>query len=103
MNHTAHDVSQHTQIYLYIFGALAVLTVVTVAIGYLSLPIGTAVVVALLIASVKGSLVASVFMHLRSEKKIIYWLLLMTFFFLLALFILIIASIYDFGGTPNVA
>lgn len=102
MHSTAHDVSQHTQIYLYIFGALAVLTVVTVAIGYLSLPIGAAVAVALLIASVKGSLVASVFMHLRSEKKIIFWLLLMTLFFFLALFILIIASIYDFSGTPNV-
>lgn len=102
MDHTAQDVSKHTQIYLYIFGALAVLTVITVTIGYLSLPIGAAVVVALLIAGLKGSLVASVFMHLRSEKKIIYWLLLLTFFLLLALFILIIASIYDFGGTPIV-
>ena len=102
MNSTAQDVSKHTQIYLYIFGALAVLTVITVAIGYLSLPIGAAVVVALLIAGLKGSLVASVFMHLRSEKKMIYWLLLMTFFFLLVLFILIILSIYDFGGTPSV-
>ena len=102
MDSTAHDVSKQTQIYLYIFGALAVLTVVTVAIGYLSLPIGAAVVVALLIAGLKGSLVASVFMHLRSEQKMIHWLLLMTIFFLLALFILIVALIYDFSGTPNV-
>ena len=102
MDSTAQDVSKHTQMYLYIFGALAVLTVITVAVGYLSLPIGAAVVVALLIAGLKGSLVASVFMHLRSEKKMIYWLLLMTAFFLLVLFTLIIALFYDFGGTPNV-
>lgn len=70
-------VKKHVQIYIRVFAALAALTVVTVGVSYLHLPVVWAVVVALIIASIKSSLVAAFFMHLISEKRIIWWLLVL--------------------------
>jgi cytochrome c oxidase subunit 4 len=58
-----------------------VLTVITVAISYLHLSVPIAVAVALFVAIVKGSLVAGYFMHLVSEKKLIYAVLVLTIVF----------------------
>lgn len=76
------------KVYLAVFFALAVLTIVTVAVSYLHLPLGTAVVVALIIASFKASLVALYFMHLKTERYHIYILLGLTFLALVVLFTL---------------
>ncbi len=75
-------VKQHVRVYVMVFVALAVLTVVTVAISYLHLPTVLAITVAMVVASVKAGLVAGYFMHLLSEEKVILWLLLLcaTFF-----------------------
>src|SRR3990167_9107648 len=76
------------KVYLTVFFALAILTVVTVAVSYLHLPVGTAVVVALIIASFKASLVALYFMHLKTERYHIYILLGITLLALVVLFTL---------------
>ncbi len=75
------------KIYIGVFFALMVLTVVTVAASSLQLATAMAITVALIIALVKGSLVASFFMHLVHEKKWIVYSLVLTvaFFFLLIL------------------
>jgi caa(3)-type oxidase subunit IV len=52
-----------------------------VAVSYLNLEKTEAIIVALIIATVKGSLVASYFMHLISEKRMIYMALLLTVVF----------------------
>jgi cytochrome c oxidase subunit 4 len=85
--HASDDVSKHVKTYFMVFGALMVLTVVTVAVSYLHLPVHQAIVVALLIATIKGSMVALFFMHLNHERKLIYWVLMLTvvFFFVLML------------------
>ena len=70
-------VKQHVRVYVMVFAALAVLTVVTVAISYLELSTGYAIGVAMVVATVKASLVALYFMHLISEEKVILWLLLL--------------------------
>ena len=67
--------------YLYVFGALGLLTIITVAISYLHLPTWQAVILALVVATVKGTLVAAFFMHLISERKLIYAVLVLTVFF----------------------
>lgn len=67
--------------YLYVFGALAVLTIITVGVSQLHLPGWQAVALALVIASIKGSLVAAFFMHLISERRLIYGVLVLTVFF----------------------
>ncbi len=81
-------VREHVKVYLMVFAALAVLTVVTVALSYLELPTGTAITLALVVATVKASLVAAYFMHLVSEEKVIHWLLLLCAAFLVFLFAL---------------
>ena len=79
------DIQSHIKIYITVFAALAVLTIVTVAASFLDLSTGEAVFLALAIASIKGSLVASYFMHLISERALITWILMLTagFFFVL--------------------
>ncbi len=81
----AVDIDRHVRVYITVFVALMVLTLITVAVSYLDLSIPMAVTVALLIATVKGSLVACYFMHLISEKKLIYAVLILTASFFVAL------------------
>lgn len=90
----AEDIEKKIRVYLLVFGALAVLTVLTVAVAYLSLPFVPAIIVALLIATVKGGLVAGYFMHLISEKQVIYLLLAFTAVFVIAMLILMSSSVY---------
>ena len=81
----AVDIDKHVRVYITVFVALMVLTIVTVAISYLDLSVPIAVTVALFVAIVKGSLVAGYFMHLVSEKKLIYAVLALTVAFFVAL------------------
>ena len=71
---------------------LLLMTAVTVAARQLNLGIALAILVALMIATFKGSLVASFFMHLASEKKAIYILLLSTLFLFIVLIALILVG-----------
>jgi cytochrome c oxidase subunit 4 len=83
--HDPAEIDRHVRIYITVFVALMVLTIITVAISRVHLPIGIAVTVALFVALVKGSLVACYFMHLISEKKLIYAVLVVTTAFFVAL------------------
>lgn len=82
--HSAEEIRGEIRRYWVVGTALFTLTVITVAVSYLHLPIGLAVFVALLIACIKGGMVAGVFMHLISEKQAIYALLLLTLIFFVA-------------------
>lgn len=81
----AADIDRHVRVYITVFVALMVLTIVTVAISYLDLSVPLAVTVALFVATVKGALVAGYFMHLVSEKKLIYAVLVLTVVFFVVL------------------
>ncbi len=81
-------VKQEVKVYVMVFTALAVLTIVTVAISYLDLSTPVAISLAMLVATVKAGLVACYFMHLISEEKVILWLLLLCAAFLVALMFL---------------
>ena len=84
----AVDIDRHVRVYITVFVALMVLTIVTVAISRVHLPMPIAVSVALLVATIKGTLVACYFMHLVSEKKLIYAVLVLTAVFFVALLFL---------------
>ena len=77
----AADIDKHVRIYITVFVALMVLTIITVLIARVHLPIPIAISVAMLVAIIKGSLVACYFMHLISEKKLIYAVLALTLAF----------------------
>lgn len=68
-------------IYLAVWGGLVLLTGLTVAVSYVNLGVMN-VVVALLIASLKATLVALYFMHLRSEGRLVWGFALTPIFFL---------------------
>ena len=91
----AADIDRHVRVYITVFVALMALTIITVAVSYLHLPLAFAVTVALLVATVKGSLVACYFMHLISEKKVIYAVLALTAFFFAALLALPVVTVHD--------
>jgi|TARA_Y100000034_G_scaffold51254_1_gene63045 cytochrome c oxidase subunit 4 len=79
------DIQEHIKVYLTVFGALAVLTILTVTASYLDVSSSEAIFLALTIATIKASLVAGYFMHLITEKQTIVWILILTFFFFLVL------------------
>ncbi len=83
----AARVREHVKVYVMVFVALAVLTIVTVAISYLDLSTPWAISIAMVVATVKASLVAGYFMHLLSEEKVIIWLLLLCAAFLFSVFV----------------
>jgi len=89
------DIDKHVRVYVVVFASLAVLTVVTWAVAYLELGTAMAIAVALLIASVKASLVACYFMHLISEKKFIFLVLAFTVFFFVGLLLLPVLTAMD--------
>jgi cytochrome c oxidase subunit 4 len=84
----AVDIDRHVRVYITVFVALMVLTIITVAVSYLDLAVPLAVTVALFVAIIKGSLVAGYFMHLVSEKKLIYAVLAVTVAFFVVLMFL---------------
>jgi cytochrome c oxidase subunit IV len=91
----AADIDRHVRIYITVFVALMALTIITVAVSRFHLPVPIAVTVALLVALIKGSLVACYFMHLISEKKLIYAVLVLTAAFFVALIALPILTVHD--------
>lgn len=91
--HSVEEIRQHVRRYLIIGVALMIGTGMTVwasLINFGSREIN--IVVALIIACAKGFLVAGFFMHLISEKKMIYAVLACTAFFFVALMYLTLFS-----------
>ena len=97
----AVDIDKHVRVYITVFVALMALTIVTVAVSRFHLPVPIAVSVALLVATVKGGLVASYFMHLVSEKKVIYAVLVLTAVFFAALLALPVFTVSDGYWIPE--
>jgi caa(3)-type oxidase subunit IV len=95
--HGAVDKSDEVRTYLIIFGALAVLTLMTVGVAYMNLPHAAGVVIALVIAAVKVFLIASFFMHLRGEGRLINWSVAVC---LALVLILIVFVLPDIGIHP---
>ncbi len=86
LHHSPEEIRREMRVYLTVFAGLAVLTAATVAARFLlHLPLGQAIALALAIACLKGFLVAGFFMHLLSEKKVIYGVLILTGIFFAAL------------------
>ena len=90
--HTVEEMKKWVRIYIAIFMALMVLTIVTVAISFYEFQgryaVAIGIAAALFIATIKSSLVAGFFMHLISEKKLIFIILVLTVIFFIGLMFL---------------
>ncbi len=76
--HSPEEIKKHVKTYIMVFAALLFLTLVTVGVSYLHLPVHQAILVALAVACTKASLVALFFMHLNNERRVIYGTLALT-------------------------
>jgi cytochrome c oxidase subunit 4 len=92
MSHSEAELKNQVKIYISVFVVLMFLTLVTVAVSYLHLSTLAAIAVALIIASIKAGLVAAYFMHLISERTIIYAVLGLTALFFL---VLLLSPVYS--------
>jgi caa(3)-type oxidase subunit IV len=100
MHSDPEAIKKSVRTYWMIGAALYVFTVITVAVNQVHLAVPLAVTVALIVASLKGSMVASIFMHLSHEKKWIYGSLILTVAGFLILMSVPIFTISDTIGTP---
>ena len=80
--------------------SILIFTGITVAANTFHFVVPIAITVALIIACIKGSMVASVFMHLSHEKKWIYGALLLTVAFFIVLMSVPLFTTMDTIGTP---
>ena len=92
------EVRKSVRGYITVFVALMVFTVITVAAARFHFAVPIAITIALIIATLKGSMVAAVFMHLSHEKKAIYGALLLTVvFFIVLLFVPLLTNLDHIG------
>lgn len=95
MGSHGHDFDSHIRACISVFVTLLILTFITVLVSYLKVPMMAGIVIALTIASVKAALVLAYFMHLVSEKYLIYFSLTLTFIFFVGLLFIPVISDMD--------
>ena len=95
--HSPEEVSKHVKVYVGVFVALLIGTIVTVGLNWLHFDSKMVTIgIALLVATIKASLVACYFMHLISERKMIYIILGFTTFFFIGMMVLTLSTYADF-------
>jgi cytochrome c oxidase subunit IV len=82
------EIKKSVRSYMTVFAMLMLFTIITVAASRFHFAVPVAITVALIIAAMKGSMVAAVFMHLSHEKRWVYGTLLLTAVFFLGLLLL---------------
>jgi len=101
--HELEHIQKHIKLYVGIFGALLVLTVLTVVVakafdfdqmvGWEGHTLN--IIIGLLIAAAKATLVALFFMHLSNEKRTIYRFLIFAVVFAVGLMVLFVWGFFD--------
>ena len=100
MHSDSAAVKKSVRTYMLVGAALLVFTAITVGANQFHFGVPVAVTVALIIATMKGSMVASVFMHLSHEKKWIYGALILTVIGFAILMLVPSLTVNDSIGTP---
>jgi cytochrome c oxidase subunit IV len=99
VHHSPEEIRKEIRVYIAVFIGLAFLTGLTVFACYgLKRPPHQTIIIALIIASMKGFLVAGFFMHLLTEKRVIYGILALTVAFFAVLLWLPVHDVADKFG-----
>ena len=105
MSDNIEEIQKSVRKYIIIGIALLALSGFTVWLSTVELPThGLNILVGMIVATFKASLVALIFMHLNHERPIIYKVLAFTVAFAIVLFVLFIVSAQDplvFEGVYN--
>ena len=99
MHSDVESVKKSIRTYMMVGAALFIFTGITVAVNQIHLAVPMAITVALIIAATKGTMVASVFMHLNHEKKWIYGALALTVVGFIILIFVPLFTVSDGIGT----
>ena len=96
-------VESHAKAYLAVGAILLALTGFTVFLSYVDFGSQSRnIIVGMVVATFKASLVAAIFMHLKGEKKTIWQFLIMTTIFAIGLFMLTLLANGDpIPGSTN--
>ena len=100
MHSDQESIRKSIRTYMMVGAMLFVFTGITVAVNQVHLAVPMAITVALIIATMKGSMVASIFMHLSHEKKWIYGALILTVIGFAILMLVPSLTLNDGIGTP---
>jgi caa(3)-type oxidase subunit IV len=100
MHSDSAEIKKSIRTYMMVGLALLVFTGITVAANQFHFGVPVAVTVALIIATMKGSMVASIFMHLSHEKKWVYGALILTIAGFLVLMTVPFFTVADSIGKP---
>jgi len=100
MHSDPESIRKSVRSYITVFVLLMIFTIITVAVSRFHFGVPIAITVALVIASIKGSMVAGVFMHLSYERKWIYGALILTAVGFLILMSVPSFTMMDHIGTP---
>ena len=92
------EVKKSVRAYITVFVMLMIFTIITVVAASFHFAVPLAITVALIIAVMKGSMVAGVFMHLSHEKQLIYGTLLLTLVFFVVLMFVPLFTMMDHIG-----
>src|SRR4051812_29311992 len=96
------DMSKSIRTYGIVGALLLVFTGITVGVNLVHLSsVAIAITIALIIATMKGSMVAAIVMHLNHEKKWIYGALVLTVVFFVVLILLPNLTTADTIGTQS--
>jgi cytochrome c oxidase subunit 4 len=87
--------------YMMVFVMLMIFTVITVSVARFEFAVPVAIAVALVIAGMKGAMVAAVFMHLNHERWWVYGTLMLTVVFFIVLLLLPVFTSLDGLGTGS--
>ncbi len=98
--HDIEHIKSHTKLYITIGIVLGILTGITVALSYADFDKwfgghGWNMVIGLIVATFKVSLVMAIFMHLKGERPTIWRFLYFTAFFVAGLFLLTLLHWWD--------
>jgi caa(3)-type oxidase subunit IV len=99
--HDDHDVSKDVRTYMIVGGLLLAFTLITVGLSYVDFgkwfgeKANWNMLIGMAVALFKGTLVAAIFMHLRSERWTIYRFLILTVIFVAGLFLLTALAFSD--------
>ncbi len=88
----SQPIHEEKKSYFQLFIGLVILSAVTVFVHYLKLPIALSITIILLTAALQATLSACRFMHLSTEKKIIFIVLGLT-----ATFLIVMIALFIFG------
>jgi caa(3)-type oxidase subunit IV len=95
-----HEIEHHIALYWKIGGVLLVFTLITVGLSYVDFDKmfggkNWNMIIGMIVATFKVSLVGAIFMHLKEERSTIWRFLYFTFFFVAGLFLLFLMAYKD--------